>query len=105
MKIARYDPSKTYMFPSGEVATADKVRAQFPAVDYFTHIIETDGEVLFACQNLSAMRNFHGIDETLTEDEAIAEIERIVNTPDPEPEPNAEERIAAAMEYQNLMNM
>jgi hypothetical protein len=103
MKVIKYDPSKTYMFPNGELATPEKVQEQFPAMAHFTHIIETDGEVLFAVQNLSAMRNFHGIDPALTEAEAITAIEVIVNTPVPEPEPSAEERIAAAMEFQNLM--
>jgi hypothetical protein len=28
-----------------------------------------------------------------------------MNTPPPEPEPTAEERIAAALEYQNLLSM
>ena len=35
----------------------------------------------------------------------ILKIEEIVNTPAPEPEPSAEERIASALEYQNLMSM
>lgn len=105
MKVIKYDPSKTYMFPNGELATPEKVLAQFPATAHFTHIIETDGEVLFAVQNLSAMRNFHGIDPVLSEAEAIAAIEVIVNTPAPAPEPSAEERIAAAMEFQNIMSL
>lgn len=105
MKVIKYDNSKIYMFPNGELATPEKVLEKFPATAHFTHIIETDGEVLFAVQNLSAMRNFHGIDPVLTEEEAIAAIEVIVNTPAPEPEPSAEERIAAAMEFQNLMSL
>jgi hypothetical protein len=58
---------------------------------------------MFALQNLSAMRTFYNIDKSLSEDEAIAKIQEIVNTPPPEPEPSAEERMAAAMEFQNMM--
>ena len=46
-----------------------------------------------------------GIDSSLSEDEAIFKIEEIRNAPSPEPEASAEERIAAALEYQNLVNM
>lgn len=103
--IEKYTGEKTYMFPNGAIATPDVMVAQFPAVLTFAHIIETDeaGEVAFAVQNLSAMRGVYGVDPALTEAEAIAKIQEIVNTPAPEPEPSAEERIAASLEYQNMM--
>lgn len=105
--IEKYTGNKTYMFPNGAIATPEIIVEQFPAVNTFTHIIETDeaGEVCFAVQNLSAMRGFYNIDSSLTEEQAIAVIQEIVNTPDPEPGPSAEERIAAAMEYQNMMSL
>ena len=95
------------MFPNGVLATPEKMLEKFPAVLTFVHIIETDeaGEVCFAVQNLNAMRGFYGIEKSLTEEEAITKIEEIINTPEPEPEPTAEERIASALEYQNLMSM
>ena len=46
-----------------------------------------------------------GIDSSLSEDKAIAKIEESRNTPSSEPEPSVEERIAAALEYQNLANL
>lgn len=106
-KVEKYTGNKTYMFPNGELATPERMLQQFPAILTFTHMIETDegGQVAFAVQNLSAMRGVYGIDPALTEDEAISAIEVVLNTPEPEPEPSPEERIAAAMEYQNLMNM
>lgn len=106
-KLEKYLGNKTYMFPNGVLATSEKMLEQFPSVLTFAHVIETDeaGEVCFAVQNLSAMRSFYGIDKALTEAEAIAKIEEIINTPEPEPEPTAEERIASALEYQNLMSM
>lgn len=103
--IEKYDGTKTYMFPNGKLATKEAVLSKFESALTFPHIVETDenGEVMFALQNLSAMRTFYNIDKSLSEDEAIAKIQEIVNTPPPEPEPSAEERMAAAMEFQNMM--
>lgn len=105
-KIIKYDGTKTFMFPNGHLATKERVLQEFPAALTFTHIIETDEheEVCFAVQNLSAMRGVYGIDSTLTEDEAIAAIQEVVNAV-PEVEPSAEERIASALEFQNMMTL
>lgn len=106
-KIEKYTGDKTYMFPNGAIATKEAVLKQFPAALAFVHYVETDenGEVMWAFQNLSAMRTMYDIDSSLSEDEALAKIEEIINTPPPEPEPSAEERMASAMEFQNLMSL
>lgn len=108
VKIEKYTGDRTFMYPNGALATPEQVLEDFPACLTFPHIIETDenGEVLFAMQNLAAVRSQMGIDKALTEAEAIAKIEEIRNTP-PEVSdvPTAEERIAAALEYQNLVGM
>lgn len=106
-KIIKYDGTKTFMFPNGHLATKERVLQEFPAALTFTHIIETDEheEVCFAVQNLSAMRGVYGIDSILTEAEAIAAIQEVVNAPQPEAEPSAEERIASALEFQNMMTL
>ena len=102
-RLIKFDSNKVMMYPNGALA---RIAEDFPAVNVFTHIIETDEneQVCFAVQNLSAMRTHYNIDKTLTEDEAIQAIEDIMNTP-PEDIPSAEERIASAMEYQNLMSL
>ena len=107
VKIEKFTGNKTYMYPNGAIATAEIIKNDFPAVETFTHIIETDeaGQVCFAVQNLAAVRSQMEIDSSLSEDEAIAKIEEIRNTPPAEPDPSAEERIAAALEYQNLANL
>lgn len=107
IKIEKYDGSKTYMYPNGELATSERVKKDYPAVEAFTHIVETDeaGQVMFALQNLAAVRSQMGIDSNLSEEEAMAKIEEIRNAPAPEPEPTAEDRIAAALEFQNVLNM
>lgn len=106
--IEKYTGNKVYMFPNGALATPEVMQKKFPAVLAFAHIIETDeaGEVAFAVQNLSAMRSLHGIDKSLSEEEAIAAIQEIVNTkPEADDTPTPEERIAAALEYQVMASL
>ena len=107
-KVIKYTGDKTFMFPNGALGTKEAVLAQFPAALDFVHIVETDEneEVMWALENLSAMRSQMGIDSSLSEDEAIAAIEEIINTP-PEvnTDPSAEERIAAALEYQVMASL
>ncbi len=107
IKIEKYDGSKTYMFPNGELATPERVKKDYPAVEAFTHIVETDeaGQVMFAIQNLAAIKSQMGISVSTSEEEAIKQIEDIRNAPAPEPEPTPEERIASALEFQNVLNM
>ena len=107
-KVIKYTGEKTFMFPNGAVATKEAVLEQFPAAIAFAHIVETDEneEVMWALQNLSAVRTQMGIDSSLTEEEAIAKIEEIINTPqEVSTEPSAEERIAAALEYQVMTSL
>ena len=40
IKIEKYDGSKTYMFPNGELATPERVKKDYPAVEAFTHIVK-----------------------------------------------------------------
>ena len=107
-KIIKYTGDKTYMFPNGALATKEAVLEHFPAALSFVHVVETDEneEVMWALQNLSAMRSQMGIDSSLTEDEAIVAIEEIINNPPVvETEATAEERIAAALEYQVMASL
>lgn len=109
IKLEKYTGKKTYMFPSGEIATKEAVISHYPAVEMFTFVVGTDtsGQVMHSLDNLSSLRDVHGIDPSLTEDEAIAALEAIINTP-PATEAtqvSAEERIAAALEAQVMMSM
>lgn len=101
-KLEKYTGEKDYMFPNGTEATPDIVYAQYPAAKKFAFVVGTDsrGEVMMSMNNLSLMRDMYGIDDTLTEDEAIAAIEEIMNTaPEPVEETVSDEtRIADALE-------
>lgn len=108
-KLLIYDRKTTFMYPSGKVATPEVVKADYPACEHFTFVIETNQrkEVIYGFYNLSGLRDSYDIDDSLSDEEAIAQIEEIMNTPEEvvEGEPSAEERIAAALEYQNMMSM
>ena len=45
------------------------------------------------------------ISNCANDEERLQAISDVLNAPAPESEPSAEERIAAAMEYQNLLSM
>lgn len=104
LKLEKFTGNKTYMFPNGMVATPEIIRQHFPAVDRFTHILEVNGNVCQAVQDLAAMRQLNNIDESLSEDDAIKALEVIINTLLPiiiSPE----ERLAAAAEFQNILSL
>ena len=105
LKLEKFDGTKTYMFPNGDIATPERMRADFPAIDMFPHVLEINGDVCQAVMSLNALRQIHTVDDGLDEAEAILAIEVEMNKPQPEPEPTAEERIASAMEFQNLLSM
>lgn len=108
-KLKIYDSKKVYMFPNGKVATPEVMAINYPAIQVFPHVVETNEaeEVCYAITPFATLKSRYGIDSSLTDEEAIAKLEEILNTPEEvvEDEPTAEERIASALEYQNLLNM
>lgn len=104
IRLEKFDGTKTYMFPNGDIATPEKIRQQFPAVDHFPHVLEINGDVCQAVMSLNALRQIHTVDDGLEEAEAIVAIQNAINTP-PVAEPSAEERIASALEFQNLLSL
>ena len=106
--IEKYTGEKVYMAPSGVIYDKERVLKDFPAALTFVHVVTTDeaGEVMFGMDNLSALRTHYEIDKSLSEEEAIAAIQEIINTPKVvSTEPSAEERIAAALEYQVMSSL
>lgn len=112
--IEKYDGTKTYMYPNSKIATPEVVTEDFPAWQLFPHVIRTDGQTIYSFMPLASMRAQYEIDDSLSEDEAIAAINEKMNEPQPvvEREPTTEEitatslaSIAASMEYQNLLTL
>lgn len=103
-KVLKYDGSKEYMFPNGEIATKERVLKEYPSILAFPHLIITDAdeEVLTEIVHVGQAKSIYNLDSNLSLDEIIIQIERIINTPQ-ESTPSPEERIAAALEFQNLM--
>ncbi len=108
-KLIFYDKKTTYMYPSGKIATPEVIAKDYEASQVFKFVIETDKnqEVIYGFYPFSSLKSKYNIDTSLSDDEILLAIEEIVNTPEEmvEAEPTAEERIAAALEYQNMASM
>jgi hypothetical protein len=103
-----YDNTKTYIFPSLAMATPDVVGMNYAVVNSgHDVVIETDEShtMLYAIDLLSAMKSRLGVAADLSVEDSLVALESILNAPIPAPEPTADERIAAALEFQNLLNM
>lgn len=102
VKLEMYTGEKVYAFPTGAIASPEVVYAKFPAAKVFPFVVGTDkkGQVIQAMYNLSVLRDTYNIDDSLTDDEAIAAIEEIMNTePAPVEETVSDQtRIADALE-------
>ena len=86
------DSKKTYLFPSGAIATTEALKKNFPCLSSglkVVLILDALGETIYTVQSLSS----------------LADIEAQVNKEPEEPMPTPEERIAAALEYQNMLAM
>lgn len=108
VKLYDHSDQKTYAFPNGSLATPEIIYRDFPcASSGLKCVIITDasGETLFTLQTLSSLADAMGLDSTLDHDVLIKSIETQVNTPPSDPIPSPEERIAAALEYRNLLDM
>ncbi len=109
-KLTIYEVTKNYIYPNMQVATPDDVAKTFSVVNIkgIKCVFESDesGMMLYtAPEPISIIRSRYEVDSSLNDEDAIAVIEDILNAPLPDPEPTAEERIAAAMEFQNLLTM
>ena len=107
IKLEFYTGAKDYVTPSGVLYNKEKVLEEFPAALTVPFVVETNskGRVIFGMRALDTLCSVYGIDDELSDEEAIAAIEEIRNTPAPDPEPTAEERIAAAQELIALNSM
>jgi hypothetical protein len=102
----RLEPGDVFSLLNGEIRTFEQLIEESPGAMISTYIVGTDssGTVMKEFLSLSNTRDAFNIDPSLSEDEAIAEITKIRNTPD-EVIPSAEERLAAAQEFQNILTM
>lgn len=102
------DSKKTYFFPSGAIATTEALKKNFPCLSSglkVVLILDALGETIYTVQSLSSLADAMGIDPTRESELVLADIEAQVNKEPEEPMPTPEERIAAALEFQNMMAM
>lgn len=111
-----YNPNDTYISPVSTLMDSTQILKDFPAAQIFPHIVQTDesGEMLYAFYPLSSMKSRYGIDKNLNGAEAVKAIEDAMNAEREEQEElarleaqkvTAEERIAAALEFQALSSL
>ncbi|MGB8455141.1 MAG: hypothetical protein WCD89_22775 [Anaerocolumna sp.] len=108
--LSIYNPEKTYLYPNMKEASPNTVKSEYSSVNFFTCVFETDASetvIYTSPEPMQVIRSRYEIDSSLSDEEAIIAIEVIMNTPQPviESAPSAEERIAAAMEYKNLLSI
>ena len=104
-----YDKNKVYLTPTNAIADFAKVCDMYKgaAMPKVTFVVGTDpkGTKMLSFDEISTVCNVYGVDPELPDNEALAAIIEAANKPEPEPAPSAEERIAAALEYQNLASL
>lgn len=81
IKLDKWDGTKEYMLTTGEPLDAERIKADHPWGLWSTSVIETDetSTFFFNFWNLGVLRYLYSIKSTLTEDEAISEIEYKMN--------------------------
>lgn len=81
IKLDKWDGTKSYMLMTGEPLDSERIKSDYPFGLMATSVIETDEESTFFFNfwNLKVLRYLYAIKSTLTEDEAIAEIEYKMN--------------------------
>lgn len=97
--------------PSGERFTAEEWAARYPwsripgaKMIITTGIINGGAAMEFEATRQAYLQQGAAITDGMTDDEVLAAIEYFEDHP-PQGEPSAEERIAAAMEFQNAMSL
>lgn len=108
-KLYFFDKTKTYIYPNNKLATPDVVAKDFPATQVGVKYVVTsdeDGIIMSGLDMFSTLKSVYQIDSSLSDEEALQAIEDILNTPETVDEtPSAEERIAAALEYQVMSSL
>lgn len=105
IKLELYTPGRTFMFPNGAIATPEIIEQQFPAISLFPHVIEINGNVLQAVMEFESVKARYGLTD-VDDATALQQIEDIINNPPaPVVEVTPQERIAAALEFQNLLSL
>lgn len=108
IQLKIWDKATPLIYPNGTRSEASQVFKDYPITQYATTVLGVtaevpDGIMAGSIDSLEMLRNIHNIDPSLSDDQAVQAIQDIQNTPPPVPASTPEDRIAAALEFQNLM--
>lgn len=111
MKYKIWDRQETLITPIGEVLTPEQVITKYPAaqVPSVKWIIADQPINMAVFMEFEATKNFYKqqgvpITDDMSDQEVLDAISDWEENP-PAPEPTADERIAAALEFQNILAM
>ena len=105
-----WDKKENVILPDGNVYTPEELMEvnPFGFTKYAVTVLGMHGNITYEVQNLDILKSMYNIAEDNDEAALAAFIqakETEILAEAAEPEPSAEERIAAALEYQNLISM
>lgn len=98
-----YDKEKEYFTKDGQIYSYEKVKEDFPAVDYTKLVVTLYGRTVEKVETFDYLKGINRIKADVTDDEALTLIEKAEELKRTESTPL--ERIAAALEYLELVNM
>lgn len=100
-----YNQEENYIFTNGAPANLETLVSTYPLIGQIPFALETDktGHIIFNITILELLKTQYNIDEGLTDQEAIKEIQRLANLPDDEVD--SQIRIADALEDLVVLNM
>ena len=105
MRIELWDHQTHFTTQDGW--SMEKIKQHFPIIGMqdtpvVLEYVGQSSNIVGAIDNLDILRDVYRIDPALNNDEALEAYIAIHTAPPPEPEPTAEERIAAALEFMNI---
>lgn len=98
-----YNKENDYYTKDGQIYTYDKVRKDYPAVDYAKLVFMLYGRTVLKVQTFDYLRGINRIKSDVSDEEALSQIahaEMVKAT-----ESTELERIASALEFLELVNM
>lgn len=109
IRLEIFNNEKTYITPDMKQLTPEMAAMKYDIINTgLTCVIETDAEgvMLYTVPepiHIAAERLDINPEDYQNDTELIAAMEEVLNDPLPEPAPSAEERIASALEFQNIL--
>ncbi len=105
VNLTIWDHATSLKLPDGKTYSKEEIEAKYPIqADGVTVLEWVSTNIVGGIDNLETLKNVFSIDSALSDEAALAAIIEVKTNP-LEADPTAEERIAAALEYQNLTSL